>query len=243
MQRVVVLAVVSLLAWTGWAQAGAGLGIADLERILADWRLGCGGCGARFGWEGADLARYVAGRLVSGGFRCELGRSGGDWWVLVKLAGPGGEVVVPVLPGLPPAGRDGEYTQGVFLGRVPWVGPGTPDPRYLAPDEVLPLPPNVLPTARLRIHPAEPQPGGAVWFDADIADPDGVIVQAWWEFGDGESSAWWSPEHSYAQEGTYTVILTVVDDRGGVAVAKGVVQVKVSPPPPPGGGGGCGCGR
>jgi len=247
MRGMVTVALMCVAAWAGIAQAaGPPSGVADrvqeLERVLGDWRLGCEACPVRLGWDDAQLALFVAGRLSSLGFQTELARSEGEWWVLVRLRAEGTEVVVPVLPGFPPLDRNGQFARGVFLGRIPWAEPGRPDPRYLAPEEVLPLPPNPVPEVRLRVHPTEPRPGEAVWFIADVADLDGSVIQLRWDFGDGESSSWWSPEHVYGREGTYTVTLTVVDDRGGVAEARIIVSVTAPPAPPPGGSGGCGCG-
>ncbi len=53
-------------------------------------------------------------------------------------------------------------------------------------------------------------------FDASAsADTDGTIESYEWEFGDGESGSGKTPSHTYAASGTYTVKLTVTDDRGG----------------------------
>lgn len=232
-----------VLALALGAAGACALPVDSLERALADWRLGCGGCIGQYGWSEQGLATFVAGRLASLGFPTALALSGETWWVLATVEEKGAERWVPVLPGLPPADREGQFVRGVFLGRIPRTATGEVDRRYLTPEQVLPLPPNVPPSVRIRVHPNLPQPGEPVWFTVEATDPDGMLIQAWWEFGDGESSAWWSPEHTYAQEGTYTVTLTVVDDRGGVAVAKAIVEVKIPPPPPPGGSGGCGCGR
>lgn len=227
---------------TGLGRPGSAAWV-ELERVLADWRLGCGGCPTRYAWDARQLALFVAGRLSSLGFPAELARSGGEWWVLVRSGAGEGAAAVPVLPGLPPLDRDGQFARGVFLGRIPWLAPGRVDPRYLAPEEVVPLPPNAAPAVRLRAHPTEPQVGEAVGFVADMADPDGHVVLCVWDFGDGDGSWGWSPEHVYTREGTYTVTLTVVDDRGGTTVARLVVAVSVPSAPLPGGSGGCGCGR
>lgn len=211
-----------------------------LERALADWRLGCGGCLTRYGWDEQDLATFVAGRLASLGFATKLARRGETWWVLVAVTVNGVEKYVPVLPGLPPADRDWQWGRGVFLGRIPRTATGEVDPSYTTAEEVLPLAPNVLPAIRIRVHPASPQEGETVWFTADVIDPDGIVVQVWWDFGDGETSTRLSPDHVYTREGSYTVTLTVVDNRGGVATAR--VRVEVVRPLPVQPGGGCGCG-
>ena len=45
-------------------------------------------------------------------------------------------------------------------------------------------------------------------------DPDGMIMNYFWEFGDGATSAVENPMYTYASGGTYTVKLTVTDDDG-----------------------------
>ncbi len=47
-------------------------------------------------------------------------------------------------------------------------------------------------------------------------DADGTITSYAWNFGDGGSSSLRSPTHTYGSAGTYSVTLTVTDDRGGV---------------------------
>ena len=44
-------------------------------------------------------------------------------------------------------------------------------------------------------------------------DLDGEVVAWSWNFGDGSTSAEQNPSHTYAEAGTYTVSLTVTDDR------------------------------
>lgn len=52
-------------------------------------------------------------------------------------------------------------------------------------------------------------------FDATgSTDPDGTIVDHSWNFGDGETGSGSTPEHLYADPGTYEVTLTVTDDEG-----------------------------
>ncbi|MFK7848540.1 MAG: PKD domain-containing protein [Rhodothermales bacterium] len=53
----------------------------------------------------------------------------------------------------------------------------------------------------------------ATFTDAS-SDSDGSIVSWAWDFGDGNSSTSQNPSHTYAGNGTYTVMLTVTDDMG-----------------------------
>ena len=49
--------------------------------------------------------------------------------------------------------------------------------------------------------------------DASTSSPD--LIASWsWDFGDGNSGNGKEPTHAYADNGTYTVILTVMDDDG-----------------------------
>ncbi|MGD8346494.1 MAG: PKD domain-containing protein [Lysobacterales bacterium] len=51
-------------------------------------------------------------------------------------------------------------------------------------------------------------------FDAGSSgDPDGEIVDWAWKFGDGSTAAGESVQHTYSKEGSYTVVLTVTDDK------------------------------
>lgn len=53
-------------------------------------------------------------------------------------------------------------------------------------------------------------------FDGSASgDPDGSVVGYAWTFGDGGSATGASVTHAYGAAGTYTVSLTVTDDRGG----------------------------
>lgn len=61
-------------------------------------------------------------------------------------------------------------------------------------------------------------------------DPDGTIAEYNWEWGDGSMGAGMVTSHTYAMDGTYDVILTVVDNVGGTGSM--LQQVTVSTPPP-----------
>lgn len=59
--------------------------------------------------------------------------------------------------------------------------------------------------------------GTFVEFDASASfDPDGSIVEYQWDFGDGTTTTTTDPttSHSYADGGTYFVLLTVIDNEG-----------------------------
>ena len=57
------------------------------------------------------------------------------------------------------------------------------------------------------------------------SDPDGTVVNWSWQFGDGQSATGAVVAHTYAANGTYTVTLTVTDDRGGRATRSAPVTV------------------
>lgn len=56
-----------------------------------------------------------------------------------------------------------------------------------------------------------------VSFTAVVSDPDGSVVNYTWNFGDGSLSYQQNPTHNYANNGIYTVTLTVKDNEGATA--------------------------
>ncbi|MDD5646753.1 MAG: PKD domain-containing protein, partial [Candidatus Bipolaricaulis sp.] len=78
----------------------------------------------------------------------------------------------------------------------------------------------------------------ADWFSLGAtgsSDEDGSIVLYLWDFGDGTPASAVvarSARHRYVRAGTYTVTLTVVDNRGATATAEATVHSTSS----------CGCG-
>ena len=64
---------------------------------------------------------------------------------------------------------------------------------------------------------------------AGSSDPDGSIVSYEWAFGDGQTGGGEAASRTYAAAGTYTVTLTVTDDRGGTATTTRTVTVTDPP--------------
>ncbi len=89
------------------------------------------------------------------------------------------------------------------------------------------LPPNVLPTATYTATTS----GLTASVDASAStDTDGTLAGWEWTFGDGGTGTGATTTHVYADSGTYPVVLTVTDDRGGKATS--TQQVTVTAPPP-----------
>jgi PKD repeat protein len=89
--------------------------------------------------------------------------------------------------------------------------------------------PNYPPVASFSSDPAQGYAPLRVQFSAQESyDPDGWIVSYSWDFGDGGSGEGLTAAHTYNESGTYTVILRVLDDRGGNDLAtRDVVIVEV----------------
>lgn len=87
--------------------------------------------------------------------------------------------------------------------------------------------PNQPPIASFGWDPGTPRVGEVVAFDSTSSDPDGVI-QSWeWSFGDGKTGSGSSVTHKYEAKGTYSVTLTVIDDRGAASWATKDVSVVI----------------
>ena len=85
---------------------------------------------------------------------------------------------------------------------------------------------NEKPTAGFTHSPTEPKAGTAVAFTGEATDPDGDIVEWFWEFGDGSTSNERNPNHTYDSAGTYTAVLTVTDSGGLRAVSSRTITVR-----------------
>ncbi|MEW5826497.1 MAG: PKD domain-containing protein [Candidatus Bipolaricaulota bacterium] len=92
--------------------------------------------------------------------------------------------------------------------------------RWLEPRE------NALPVPALRVNPPDPEAATVVRFSADEAfDPDGDLVEVWWDFGDGAAATGQATEHVYAESGTFHVVVTVLDDRGAAVSLASALRV------------------
>ncbi|MED7947895.1 collagenase [Streptomyces sp. BE303] len=65
----------------------------------------------------------------------------------------------------------------------------------------------------------------AVTFTDRSTDPDGSITARAWDFGDGTTATTTNPTKWYAKAGTYTVTLTVTDNKGATASSRQNVTV------------------
>jgi PKD repeat protein len=75
---------------------------------------------------------------------------------------------------------------------------------------------NQAPQAHFRYSPDSPTTGETITFDASRSDDpdDSAIANYTWDFGDGVTDTGKTVQHSYSSDGTYTVELTVTDERG-----------------------------
>ena len=108
---------------------------------------------------------------------------------------------------------------------------GEPEPLlFTGPSEPVPL---WGPLPRFSFTPQEPDAGQTVSFDASrsIIGPGHTIASYTWLFGDGGTATGVTASRTYANEGAYTVRLTVTDNLGAAVTRLALVVVGTLTPP------------
>ena len=91
---------------------------------------------------------------------------------------------------------------------------------------------NEPPVASMRVTPPMPRPGEPALFDAtDSDDPNDAVASILWNFGDGTGAEGQTASHTYADAGTYNVVLSVADAKGGIDRFTREIRVMPSTPP------------
>ena len=120
----------------------------------------------------------------------------------------------------------GEDTDDDGIGEISYNIPGGDnEDRYPFVDP-LTAPPN----PDFMYSPLHPTTQDNIQFTDISVDPDGYITAWSWEFGDNTTSTLQNPTHRYANNGVYTVNLTVTDNYGAVAQTSQQITVLNVPP-------------
>jgi len=202
-------------------------------------------------WSSRDFAAYTAGVLSGKGYETVL-VSGDGWpdgthtWVLVGV--PLGSSNIAWIP-VEASPNQGHSQQ--ILGTIPSTtnaaGSVLYKVAYLGFSDVLQLPPNLPPIAKIRRPDPSVEVGDGVRFMAiGSSDSDGEIVLYQWSFGDGETaiSSIWSVRHEFEEAGEYVVSLTAIDNCGKNATTNITLNVVEAEEweASSSSSGGCGCG-
>jgi PKD repeat protein len=78
--------------------------------------------------------------------------------------------------------------------------------------------------------PPDPEPGETVIFTSTSTNTDNPIAQFLWDFGDGDTDEGPVVEHEFEVAGTYTVVLTVIDEFGFSSICTEEVVVETDLP-------------
>ena len=135
-------------------------------------------------------------------------------------------------PGFPILHANGAY----FLSQVRnWLAGNVPTGAWAEASAGFTVQPqaNLPPRASFSYSPAGPEPGQWITFDASgSSDPDGRTVSYAWDFGDGTTATGIRVNKRYSSAGSYTVRLTVRDDRGATDTEAKTVSVGAANQPP-----------
>jgi len=89
---------------------------------------------------------------------------------------------------------------------------------------------NVAPVPDFNWTPEIPTTSDNVQFNDHSIDFDGTIISWHWGFGDGNTSTEQNPQHKYADNGSYTVTLTITDNDGAISTISKQITVANIPP-------------
>jgi hypothetical protein len=91
---------------------------------------------------------------------------------------------------------------------------------------------NQLPIASFAYSPAKPIINETITFNATFShDPDGNIMKYEWDFGDGSNATGKIVTRSYSSIGSYTVTLSVIDNKGAIGIGSKTINVSDITPP------------
>ena len=92
----------------------------------------------------------------------------------------------------------------------------------------VPVAPGAPPSVAFTFSPDEPAPGQTIFFNASesTAAAGRILVDYFWDFGDGTTATGAAVSHTYAAAGSYVVTLKVTDDAGTFAVVSQSVAVE-----------------
>jgi PKD repeat protein len=95
---------------------------------------------------------------------------------------------------------------------------------------VIDVSPGEGPECSFVFSPPDPEPGETVTFTSTSTNPDNPIADFFWDFGDGETAEGPIVTHEFEVAGTYTVVLTVVDEFGFSSICTEEVVVEIDLP-------------
>ena len=180
------------------------------------------------GWQDREFAMYAAGRLEAAGFQT----------LIVQGSTPDGLASTWILVGVPlegnrtawlPVNAFSSQDMSGRIGSIAWqtVAGGAFATEFTAPTSVIELSQNLLPTATFVVM-GQVTPHTPASIHSTSQDRDGSIIAYVWQVNGEQVSASSSAYLSYSFPGanTYTVTLTVYDNRGGAATTSKSVKAE-----------------